>query len=230
MTLRTVTPEPPPTLQFRSALKYPSGFELNLEFESSKRVTAICGPSGSGKTTILSIVAGFLGPDQGRVQLGDRTLLDTESKIDVASEKREIGFVWQDNLLFPHRTVRGNLNYAEKRRVRRTREPQSKRDISFDRVVEVLELKPLLGRHPTTLSGGEARRVALGRALLRGPALLMLDEPVTGLDDALKDRVLEFLERTIDEWQVPTLLVSHDAESVERLADEIVAIENGRLR
>ena len=208
-------------LSFECQFGYATGFKLDAAFEADGATTAICGPSGSGKTTVLSLIAGLLDPGAGHVVLDGRPLVDTRKGICVPPQARGVGLVFQESLLFPHKTVKGNLSYGLRRRPCRA--------ASFDRVVEVLELAGLLDRRPATLSGGEARRVALGRALLRGPSLLMLDEPLTGLDDALKRRVIEFLERSFEEWKIPTLLVSHDRASVERLADQLVLLREGRL-
>ncbi len=212
-------------LSFECQFGYATGFQLDAAFETDGATTAICGPSGSGKTTVLSLIAGLLHPGAGHVVLDGRPLVDTRRGIRVPPQARDVGVVFQESLLFPHKTVRGNLSYGLKRRGKR----HPRRAVSLERVVEVLELGGLLDRRPATLSGGEARRVALGRALLRGPSLLMLDEPLTGLDDALKYRVLEFLERSFEEWKIPTLLVSHDQASVERLADRVVSLREGRL-
>ena len=208
-------------LAFDCRFRYHGGFELDAAFEADGSTTAICGPSGSGKTTVLSLIAGLLRPSEGHVVVEGRTLVDTRRGICVPPEHRGVGLVFQDSLLFPHRTVKANLAYGMRRRARRA--------LSLERVATVLEIGGLLGRRPATLSGGEARRVALGRALLRGPSLLMLDEPLTGLDEALKDRVIVFLQRSFEEWRIPTLLVSHDRESVVRLADRVVSLREGRV-
>src|SRR6185503_7433666 len=157
--------------------RYPAGFELEARFEAGAGVTALFGPSGSGKSTVLSIIAGMRRPDAGTVRLGDRVLFDAARGICLPPEKRGIGFVFQDLLLFPHLTVEANLRFGARRRPTRA--------IPFERVVEVLELGALLRRHPHTLSGGERQRTALGRAILRGPELLLLDEPLTALDEGL---------------------------------------------
>lgn len=211
-------------LDFRCRYRFASGFQLDVAFETDGRVTSLFGPSGSGKTSVLSLVAGLQRPDQGRIALGERTLVDTERGVFVPVERRNVGLVFQDHQLFPHLTVAGNLRYGERRRRRR-----GGRQIEFDRVVEVLELGDLLSRSPRTLSGGERQRVALGRSLLAGPELLLLDEPLASLDQALKDRVLTYLERVVAQWQIPAIYVSHAEAEVRRLADWVVVLEQGRV-
>jgi molybdate transport system ATP-binding protein len=183
-------------------------------------VTALFGPSGSGKSTTLALIAGLVQPRYGRIVLGDRVLLSTSDHVCLRPESREIGFVFQDHLLFPHLTVSSNLRYGAKRR--------PVRQFEFQRVVEILELVSLLDRYPHTLSGGQRQRAALGRAILRGPELLLMDEPLTALDEGLKDRILNYLERVIAEYHIPTLFVSHDQTDVRRLADHVVVLEGGR--
>jgi molybdate transport system ATP-binding protein len=211
-------------LSFRAAHSYPGGFRLDLSFRTTRLVTAIFGPSGSGKTTILEILAGLKHPREGFVQLADRVLVDTASGLFVPVQQRGVGMVFQDQLLFPHYSVQGNLRFGERRR-RRSLNGR----VTFERVVEVLELNGLLARHPRNLSGGERQRVALGRALLSSPDLLLLDEPLTGLDEELKTRVLDYIRRAIREWRIPTLLVAHDFFEVKRLADWVISIRDGGL-
>jgi len=210
-------------LDFRCRLRYPSGFQLDAAFSTDHQVTAICGPSGSGKTTILSIIAGLRRPDQGSVRLSMRLLEDRSAGIHLAPEKRRVGYVFQDHLLFPHLSVKGNLLYGWKRR------PGGTVTIDYRRVVEVLELEGTLDRLPHTLSGGQRQRVALARALLRSPELLLLDEPLASLDDTLKERVLDYVEQVFEEWRIPTLYVTHDAREVKRLAQWVVNLEEGRV-
>lgn len=202
------------SVQFDCHHQYRSGFTLSMQFDAGDGVTAICGPSGSGKTTVLMLVAGLLRPRRGRIVLSERVLVDTSQRIWLPSHRRDVGMVFQDSLLFPHRDVRANLRFGL------TRRPA--KPFAFERVVEVMELGDLLDRYPATLSGGQARRVAIGRALLRGPELLMLDEPWVGLDEPLKQRVVDLVQRCLDEWRIPTLLVSHDRSSLERMADRVI--------
>jgi molybdate transport system ATP-binding protein len=210
-------------LEFKCRLCYSSGFELDAAFTMDHPVTAICGPSGSGKTSILSIIAGLRRPDQGTVRLGKSVLDDRVNGIHVAPEKRRIGYVFQDQLLFPHLSVRRNLLYGWKRR------PRGTESVDFHRVGEVLELKELIDRYPHTLSGGQRQRVALGRALLSAPELLLLDEPLVSLDAPLKDRVLDYVEQVLKEWRIPTLYVTHDMRDVKRLAQQVIILEKGQV-
>lgn len=210
-------------LSFRCRHRFASGFTLDLDFEAGRPVTALCGPSGSGKTSVLNIVAGLLHPQQGLVRLGTAVLFDSARRIDLRPEQRRTGYVFQDSLLLPHLDVRGNLEYGLRRR------RAAGQVVSCDRVIEVLELGSFLERLPRTLSGGERQRVALGRAVLSQPQLLLLDEPWSALDDAAKQRVLDYLERALAEWAIPTLLVSHDQPSVRRLAQWVVLLEQGRV-
>jgi molybdate transport system ATP-binding protein len=210
-------------LEFSCQLRYPSGFACDLTFRTEERVTAILGPSGSGKTSLLSMLAGLRKPASGRIRFGDRILFESAAGINLPPEKRRIGYVFQDQLLFPHLSVRRNLLYGWKRR------PANGRTIDLDRVVRVLELTDLLDRQPNTLSGGQKQRVALGRALLSGPELLLLDEPLASVDDTLRQRVLGYIESALHEWQLPTLYVTHNAEEAKRLAGWVVMLAAGRV-
>jgi molybdate transport system ATP-binding protein len=207
-------------LHLDARLRYDSGFQLDARFTADGGVTALFGPSGAGKTTILNLIAGALRPDEGTLRLGDSLLVDTRAGRFLPPERRRVGVVFQDHRLFPHMTVRKNLLFGKGR--------PGARAIDFNRVVEVLEVGDLLERLPASLSGGQKQRVALGRALLRGPELLLMDEPLTALDLELKGRILTYLERAVAEWRVPTLLVSHDGADVRRLASRVVLIEGGR--
>jgi molybdate transport system ATP-binding protein len=208
-------------LLFDCRLRYPSGFTLAAAFAAGDGVTALFGPSGCGKSTILELIAGVQRPQAGHIRLGEQTLADVTGGIFVPPEQRRIGMVFQDQLLFPHLTVRQNLRFGHGR--------PSSRAVAFDRVVAVLEIGGLLDRRPAALSGGQRQRVALGRALLRGPELLLMDEPLTALEERLKGGILDYLERAQAEWPVPTLLVSHDPSEVARLANTVVILEHGRV-
>jgi molybdate transport system ATP-binding protein len=210
-------------LEFDCCLSYAGGLVLDAVFHCQTTVTVLSGPSGSGKTTILSVIAGLRTPQRGKIQLGEVALFDSSKGINLPPESRRIGYVFQDHLLFPHLRVRENLLYGRRRR---RRDAQS---IDFSRVVEVLELGALLARLPQTLSGGQKRRVALGRALLSGPRLLLLDEPLTALDEGLKGRILDYIELVLREWNVPMLYVTHDAGELERMAEQVVWLQGGRV-
>jgi molybdate transport system ATP-binding protein len=196
---------------------------LDLAFEINHLFAALFGPSGSGKTSVLSIVAGLLRPQNGNIHIADRVVYDTVEAVCLTPENRNIGFVFQDALLFPHLSVERNLRYGQRRRAKNSR------NIEFSRVVDVLEIGSLLKRHPCNLSGGERQRVSLGRALLSSPELLLMDEPLASLDDPLKGRVLTYLERAVAEWNIPTLFVTHSQAEVRRAAAWVVIIDKGRL-
>lgn len=210
-------------LEFHCRLRYPSGFQLDAAFSTAGPVTALFGPSGSGKTSILSMIAGLRRPDGGMIRLGSRVLFDSAAGINQRPEARGIGYVFQDQLLFPHMSVRRNLLYGWRRRSLQAR------SVPLERVTRVLELQGVLERLPHTLSGGQRQRVALGRALLCGPELLLLDEPVASLDEPLKQRVLDYVEQILQEWRIPTLYVTHDAGEVKRFAQQVVVLEHGRV-
>lgn len=193
-------------------------FTLAVDAAAGARVTALFGASGAGKTSLLEVVAGLRRPDAGRVVLNGRVLDDARAGLHVPPRLRRVGYVPQDDTLFPHLTVAANLAYA------RAAAPAARA-----RVVDVLELGPLLPRRPASLSGGERRRAALARALLASPELLLLDEPLTGLDAPLRARVLAHLRRVRDEFAVPTLYVSHAPDEVLALADEVLVFERGAV-
>lgn len=208
-------------LSFDCCCQYRGGFRLDAAFTLPGGISALFGPSGGGKSTCLSLIAGLLKPQSGAIRMGDTVLVDTAARRFIPPHRRQIGMVFQDHLLFPHKTVAGNLRYGMTRSASGT--------IQFDEVVEVLELADLLNRYPAQLSGGQQRRVALGRALLTQPRLLLMDEPLTGLDEALRDRILDHLQRVHEHWHIPMLLVSHDQVAVRRLAQHVVVLEAGRV-
>lgn len=202
------------------------GFALDVEFTAPTGLTVLFGGSGSGKTTIIDTVAGLLKPDQGRVSVDDVTLLDTERGIWRAPHRRRLGYIFQEARLFPHMTVRQNLNYGRWFAQHRTGSGTGE---SFDRVVEMLGIGHLLDRRPARLSGGERQRVAIGRALLAQPRLILADEPLAALDEARKSEILPYFERLRDELSIPILYVSHSATEVARLATTVVALQDGRV-
>jgi len=195
-------------------------FSLRVDAALERRVTAVIGPSGAGKTSLLETIAGFRTPARGRIELDGQTLLDVEAGTLVPARRRRIGYVPQDDTLFPHMTVRRNLTYGMPSEAAGPADP-------FDRVVAVLELAPLLDRGIPRLSGGERRRVAVGRALLSRPRLLLCDEPLAGLHQELKGRILAYLKAVRDEFPIPMLYVAHDAAEVAMLADEVLVLERG---
>ena len=210
-------------LECACRLTYSSGFCLDVAFATDSPVTALFGPSGSGKTSVLSLIAGVRKPEQGRIQLGGRVLVDRAASIWLPPEKRRIGYVFQEHLLFPHLRVRENLLYGWRRR------PANSRAIDLPRVVEVLELSDLLDRLPHSLSGGQRQRVAFGRALLAGPDLLLLDEPLVSVDQPLRERVLDYLEQVLAEWHIPTVYVTHELAEVKRLAQHVIVLRQGKV-
>jgi molybdate transport system ATP-binding protein len=189
---------------------------IAARFTAGPGLTALFGPSGAGKTSILGMVAGLLRPDRGHIRIGDRTLFD--SATDLPPEARRVGYVFQDGRLFPHRRVRANLVYGL------DLAPPANRWMTLDEATRFLGIDHLLDRWPQSLSGGEAQRVAIGRALLAGPEILLMDEPLSSLDAARRGDIMAVIERIRDELKLPILYVSHDRAEVDRLATQIVEI------
>jgi molybdate transport system ATP-binding protein len=198
-------------------------FTLDVDVEAPSGVTALFGRSGSGKTTIVNAVAGLLTPDSGRIRVAGRTLLDRAQGINVPPHARRLGYVFQDGRLFPHLSVAQNLRYG--RWFSRNR-PGAK---EMAQVIEMLGIGGLLDRRPAGLSGGEQQRVAIGRALLSGPELLLMDEPLAALDDARRAEILPYIQRLRDESAIPILYVSHSVAEVARIATTVIAIEAGQV-
>ena len=198
-------------------------FRIDVAFESDSGATALFGASGAGKTSIINMIAGLLRPDRGRIVLGGETLFDSEARIAVPAWRRRIGYVFQEGRLFPHFTVHHNLNYG------RWMGGHVADPSAFNHVVELLDIGHLLQRRPGKLSGGERQRVAVGRALLMRPRLLLLDEPLASLDAARKRDILPYLERLRDEARVPIIYVSHNAAEIKRIASHVVRIADGRV-
>jgi molybdate transport system ATP-binding protein len=198
-------------------------FELRAHASLTAPVTGICGPSGAGKSTLLALLAGLLRPQRGTIRFDAELLDDPAHGVWVPPWHRRFGLVFQEDLLFPHLSVQDNLLYGLRRL------PPASRRMTLESVQALLELGPLLRRRPGQLSGGERQRVALGRALLYSPRLLLLDEPLSSLDDRLKQQILPFLRRIKEEVRIPMLYVSHDRREVDYLADEQFEIADGQL-
>ena len=199
-------------------------FRLATAFEVQARgATVVFGASGAGKSCLLAAIAGLVKPDSGQIEIAGETLFDSARAIDVAAEARRVGFVFQEARLFPHMSVRANLEYGSKRR------KEHKAAVRFDDVVALLGIAGLMERRPRTLSGGEKQRVAIGRALLSNPRLLLLDEPLASLDDPRKAEILPFLERLRDEIGIPMLYVTHSMDEVARIADHLVLLDQGKV-
>jgi len=191
---------------------------IAARFASDAPLTALFGPSGAGKTSLLNMVAGLMRPDQGRIRVGGETLFDPSEGIDLPPERRRAGYVFQEARLFPHIRVRANLAYGAK-----LAQPAD-RWMALEEAIGFLDIGDLLDRWPATLSGGEAQRVAIGRALLAGPRFLLMDEPLASLDALRREEILRVIERSRDELRLPILYVSHDREEVERLAGAIIPV------
>ncbi len=190
-------------------------FTLDVDVTAPAGVTAIFGRSGSGKTSLVNAVAGLLRPDAGRIAVGDDVLFDSQTRQNLPPQRRRVGYVFQDARLFPHMNVQRNLTYGG--------------DHDAARVIDVLGLGDLLQRRPAGLSGGERQRVALGRALMSDPQILLMDEPLAALDAPRKAEILPYIERLRDEVQIPILYVSHDMSEVARLASTLVVLEGGTV-
>jgi len=198
-------------------------FSLHATFEAAGGCTALFGPSGAGKTSIIAMIAGLTRPDRGRILLADEVLFDFKARINVPVSRRHIGLVFQEGRLFPHLSVKRNLDYG------RWMNGLAFDAVTFDHVTALLDIGHLLTRRPGRLSGGERQRVAIGRALLMQPRLLLLDEPLASLDTARKAEILPYLERLRDEARVPMIYVSHSPEEVKRIASRVVMLEAGRV-
>lgn len=203
------------------------GFTLDAAFEAPPGVTALFGRSGSGKSTVINAVAGLLRPDQGQITLNGAPLLDTAARLNLPPHKRRMGYVFQDGRLFPHLTVDQNLSYGRWFAPKSPGPEAKSRDRA--RIIDMLGIGPLLNRRPGALSGGEKQRVAIGRAILSDPQILLMDEPLAALDEARKAEILPYLERLRDEVRLPILYVSHSVAEVARLATTLVVLEAGRV-
>jgi molybdate transport system ATP-binding protein len=199
------------------------GFSIAARFETASGVTALFGPSGSGKSSLVNMIAGLVTPDRGCIVLADTVLFDSKVRIDVPTHQRRIGYVFQEGRLFPHLTVASNLDYG-RRMCGLAPDPAE-----TQRIVEMLDIGNLVARRPGRLSGGERQRVAIGRALLMRPRLLLLDEPLASLDAARKREILPYLERLRDEAAVPMVYVSHHPGELRRIATSVVRLDGGRV-
>lgn len=198
-------------------------FNLDITFENDASITALFGRSGSGKSMTINLIAGLARPDRGSIVLDGRTLVDTKASIFVPTYRRRVGLVFQDAQLFPHLNVKKNLLFG------RWFAPKTARTVPFEPVVETLGLGHLLERKPAHLSGGEKQRVAMGRALLASPAILLMDEPLASLDTERKLEILPLIESLRDDMRIPIVYVSHAIEEVARLASRVVLLDNGRV-
>jgi len=210
-------------IEVQARLERPN-FELDVSLQLDHRVTAIFGPSGSGKSTLLGIIAGIIKPDSGRVIVNGECLFDSSKHINKPIHERRIGLVFQDGRLFPHLNVEQNLTYAL------DFVPASRQQFNFEHIVQLLEIGTLLQQRPHQLSGGEKQRVALGRALLSSPRLLMLDEPLASLDDRLKNQILPFLKLIADEINIPMIYISHSKKEIMQITGNFIHIQNGKAK
>lgn len=200
-----------------------ANFCLDVQLHMQGQVLGLLGDSGAGKSTLLSCISGLIQPDSGSIQLQQRRLFDSQHKINLPAYQRHIAMVFQDIRLFPHLSVHANLSYGYDLLV------PAQRKFAFDDIVQLLKLNDLLQRRPHQLSGGEAQRVALGRALLSAPDLLLLDEPLSSLDQHLKQQILPYLNQIKQKTGLAMLYVSHDENEVHQLSDQVVRLDQGRL-
>ena len=202
--------------------KFPD-FDCRIRFSLKHRQCGIFGPSGSGKSTLMHMLAGLLSPDRGYIRLNGRTLFDSETGTNLAADVRRIGVVFQTSLLFPHMNVHKNLYYGMHRI------PAHERTIQPEDLISFLQLNHLLDRSVNNLSGGERKRVALGRSILACPHLLLLDEPLNGLDDELKFQIIEYLRNVFDHFSTPLLFISHDSHEMFLMTEHVLVLNNGRV-
>lgn len=199
-------------------------FSVDAAFTSAPGITALFGRSGAGKSSIINMISGLLRPDSGRIVVDGRVLCDGDKGIHMPPRKRRIGYVFQESRLFPHLKVRRNLLYGQRFT------PRAEQFVDFDQIVDLLGIHHLLDQRPPALSGGERQRVAIGRALLTSPRLLLMDEPLASLDVARKNEILPYIERLRDQFRLPVVYVSHAFNEVARLADQLIVLADGRVK
>ena len=209
-------------IEVKASLKR-NHFDLDVDLNLGERVTSLFGPSGAGKSTILNIIAGIIAPTHGRVVINGECLFDSKQGINVPIYKRRIGLVFQDGKLFPHLTVEENLKYAL------NLSSTNNQQFTYSQILDLVELGRLLKQKPHQLSGGEKQRVAIGRALLSSPRLLMLDEPLASLDERLKKQILPFLKLVSEEISIPMIYISHSLDEVQQITNNIINIQSGKI-
>lgn len=202
--------------------KFP-GFNSKVKFSLSGDKNGVFGASGSGKSTLMNMLAGLIAPDKGVLKLNGKTIFDSNLKINLPSEQRKIGVVFQHAHLFPHMNVKQNLYYGHKRRA------QGQHNIDPDKLISILQLKPLLDRKVPNLSGGEKQRVALGRTILACPDLILMDEPLTGLDGQLKYQIIPLLQQVFSNFSIPILFISHNLQEMRMMTDNVLVMKNGMI-
>lgn len=199
-----------------------NGFLLNIKAEIGNGITGVYGPSGHGKTTLLNAISGLVIPGSGYIIIKGVTVFDSAQKINVPVKNRKAGYVFQDGRLFPHLTVKQNLKYGIKK--------HTSDAVTFDEVVEILNIEPLLCKKPSECSGGEKQRIAIGRSLLGGAQILMMDEPFSAVDVTLRNNIIPFLTRINQRFQIPMLIVSHDLPDLLSLTNNLLLLKNGKLK
>lgn len=207
------------TLNFHKSI---GSFRLEVDCQIHQKVTAFLGASGSGKTTLLNCISGTLTPDQGKITFGDEVLYSKDLKVNVPSNHRRFGYVFQEGLLFPHLTVEQNIRYGQTRTLRNKQN-------SISQEIEILEISELLNRYPGQLSGGQRQRVAIARALVMKPRLLLMDEPLASLDGGLKRRIIPYLHHIKHAFEIPILYVTHAISEAMALADEAFLLSHGKI-
>lgn len=199
-------------------------FTLQTSFTLQEKRSGIFGHSGSGKTTLLHMIAGLLSPDQGHIILNNRPLFDHQAGINIPPEQRRIGLVFQQGVLFPHLNVQANLRYGWQRTSTR------QRHIPEEEIINALHLRPLLTRQTTSLSGGERQRVALGRTLLSCPQLIIMDEPLSGLDETIKQQIIPDLQKIFRQFAIPTIFTSHSQAEMREMTEELLVMAEGHIQ